>query len=86
MKRNSKYSRERQREGGWCEPLPTEYRTHLGAAGEISLAGEIRPVQHLKQRIKTASELGFGKIVAPEKEGSVKVVQNVKDLVKILFG
>ena len=58
----------------------------LCIAGEISLAGEIRPVQHLKQRIKTASELGFGKIVAPEKEGSVKVVQNVKDLVKILFG
>ena len=58
----------------------------LCIAGELSLAGEIRPVQHLKQRIKTASELGFGKIVAPEREGSVKVVQNVKDLVKTLFG
>ena len=58
----------------------------LCIAGEISLAGEIRPVQHLKQRIKTASELGFGKIVAPESDGSVKVVQNVKDLVKTLFG
>ena len=58
----------------------------LCIAGEISLAGEIRPVQHLKQRIKTASELGFGKIVAPEREGSVKIVQNMKDLVKVLFG
>ena len=64
--------------------LPLENR--LCIAGEISLAGEIRPVQHLKQRVKTAKELGFEKIVAPEKEGDTKVVKNIKDLVKILFG
>ena len=58
----------------------------LCIAGEISLAGEIRPVQHLKQRIKTAKELGFEKIVAPEKEGNSAVVRNVKDLVATLFG
>ena len=58
----------------------------LCIAGELSLAGEIRPVQHLKQRIKTAKELGFGKIVAPEKETCSVVVKNVKELVKSLFG
>ena len=58
----------------------------LCIAGELSLAGEIRPVQHLKQRIKTAKELGFEKIVAPEKETGAKIISNIKDLVKVLFG
>ena len=58
----------------------------LCIAGELSLAGEIRPVQHLKQRIKTAKELGFEKIVAPDKETGSVVVKNVKELVKTLFG
>jgi predicted ATP-dependent serine protease len=43
-------------------------------------------VQHLKQRVKTAKDLGFEKIVAPEKEADSKVVKNIKDLVKTLFG
>lgn len=64
--------------------LPLE--NGLCIAGEISLAGEIRPVQHLKQRVKTAKDLGFEKIVAPEKEADSKVVKNIKDLVKTLFG
>ena len=31
--------------------------------GELSLAGEIRPVQKIKQRVKTALSLGFEKIL-----------------------
>ena len=53
--------------------------------GELSLAGEIRPVYRLRQRIKTAGELGFTKVLAPESEnGSVKI-SNVKEMIKTLF-
>ncbi|MCR5172032.1 MAG: DNA repair protein RadA [Treponema sp.] len=53
--------------------------------GELSLAGEIRPVYRLKQRIKTAVELGFTKVLAPESEnGSVKI-SNIKEMIKTLF-
>ena len=55
-------------------------------AGELSLAGEIRPVTKLKQRIKAARELGFSNIVAPEKMDGCSNAENIKDLVKILFG
>ena len=63
--------------------LPVSENTVI--TGELSLAGEIRPVSRLKQRIKTARELGFKTILAPEAEdGSVKV-QSVKDMIKVLF-
>ena len=63
--------------------LPVSENTVM--TGELSLAGEIRPVSRLKQRIKTARELGFKTILAPEAEdGSVKV-QSVKDMIKVLF-
>ncbi|MGI5058499.1 DNA repair protein RadA [Treponema pectinovorum] len=53
--------------------------------GELSLAGEIRPVSRLKQRIKTAFELGFKTVLSPEQEnGSVKI-STVKELIKKLF-
>ena len=42
--------------------------------GELSLAGEIRPVARLKQRVKTARELGFNNIFAPEIETGAKQV------------
>ena len=63
--------------------LPVSENTVM--TGELSLAGEIRPVSRLKQRIKTARDLGFKTILAPEAEdGSVKV-QSVKDMIKVLF-
>ena len=39
----------------------------------------------LKQRVKTAKEMGFSLIVAPEKEGDAIAVSSVKDLIKALF-
>lgn len=54
-------------------------------AGEISLAGEIRPVRGLKQRIKTATALGFKHFVAPGNEPGIIRVADVKDLVKQIF-
>ncbi len=53
--------------------------------GELSLAGEIRPVSKIKQRIKTARELGFDNIVAPGKESGTKGANSVKDLLGVLF-
>ena len=54
--------------------------------GELSLAGEIRPVPRLKQRIKTARDLGFTQIAAPENEDDAVKVSGVSELVKAVFG
>ena len=54
--------------------------------GELSLAGEIRPVSKIKQRVKTSRELGFERIFTPEKETGCTAVDSIKSLVKSLFG
>jgi DNA repair protein RadA/Sms len=41
-------------------------------AGELSLAGEVRPVRRLASRIKTAGSLGFGNFLGPRGEGSTE--------------
>lgn len=51
--------------------------------GELSLAGEIRPVNKAKQRIKAANSLGFCNVVCPEKEGIF--VSTIKDIIKTVF-
>ena len=53
--------------------------------GELSLAGEIRPVSKIKQRIKTAKELGFTSVIAPGKESGATSVNSIKDLLSALF-
>lgn len=53
--------------------------------GEISLAGEIRPVARLKQRIKTAGDLGFTSVLAPEKDNGSTKIESIKEMIKILF-
>ena len=53
--------------------------------GELSLAGEIRPVYRLKQRIKTARELGFRNVYVPEDEAQAVKVLTVRELVNQLF-
>lgn len=63
--------------------LPCPEATAL--AGEISLAGEIRPVSRLKQRIKTAQNLGFSRVLAPEKSPETVFVSDIKSLIKELF-
>ena len=54
--------------------------------GELSLAGEVRPVARLKQRVKTAKDLGFSGVFAPEAEGGCARVENVGALIKAVFG
>lgn len=62
-------------------PLPEQ----TVIVGELSLAGEIRPVTKLKNRIKSAKELGFTNFIAPEKIENAQQVTDVKSLVKVLF-
>ena len=53
--------------------------------GELSLAGEIRPVARLKQRIKTSREMGFDNIYCPEAEPHTTLIKDIKQLVKTVF-
>lgn len=53
--------------------------------GELSLAGEIRPVSKLKQRIKTSHELGFKNVLCPEVLPQITQVSDIKSLIKALF-
>ncbi|MGN0729810.1 DNA repair protein RadA [Treponema sp.] len=53
--------------------------------GEISLAGEVRPVTKQRQRIKAAKDLGFEKCIAPESEPGAAAVESIKELVRCLF-
>ncbi len=54
--------------------------------GELSLAGEVRPVPRLRQRIKTTKELGFSSVFAPEAENGCACMGNVGEMVKGVFG
>lgn len=66
-------------------PLPKE----LTMAGELSLAGEIRPTAHLQRRMKSAAELGFERFIGPgEADNDIPGLIQVKDLstaVKAVF-
>ena len=52
--------------------------------GELSLAGEIRPVTKTKQRIKAAEGLGFTQILSPSDEGN-NGISDIKTLIKTIF-
>ena len=63
-------------------PLPE----NAAIVGELSLAGEIRPVNRIKQRSKAASGLGYTTVLAPEKEEAITCVKDLKSLIRELFG
>ncbi len=52
--------------------------------GELSLAGEIRPVTKSKQRIKAAEGLGFSQVISPADDDS-KGISDIKTLIKTIF-
>ena len=52
--------------------------------GELSLAGEIRPVTKTKQRTKAAEGLGFTQILSPSDESS-NGISDIKTLIKTIF-
>lgn len=55
--------------------------------GELSLAGEVRPVSFLERRIKTALEMGFTKVLCPFEKGrasdDVSVCRNIRQAIMI---
>ena len=53
--------------------------------GELTLAGEIRPVRKAKQRVKAAQNLGFSTVVAPEAEDGAVKAESIREVIKILF-
>lgn len=59
-------------------------KNNTAVFGELSLAGEIRPINKAKQRIKAAEQLGFKNIFCPEKTSSDEIT-NIKQLVKAIF-
>lgn len=52
--------------------------------GELSLAGEIRTVPKVKQRIKACNSLGFDKVLCPEDDNCIKI-NSIKDLIRVIF-
>jgi DNA repair protein RadA/Sms len=72
-------------------PLPAK----TAIAGELSLAGEVRPVRRSASRIKTAKNLGFEQFVGPKpdaaeietssKDSSIHFVSDIKSAIKTLF-
>jgi DNA repair protein RadA/Sms len=59
-------------------PLPNG----VAAAGELSLAGEVRPTTHLRRRIKAAADLGYPTTIVPGDGG----VRKIQDAVKAIWG
>lgn len=58
--------------------LPSPASTVL--IGELSLAGEIRPVNRLKARVRSAIGLGFTQVFAPEVGDGARSISNIKEL------
>ncbi len=61
------------------------------ASGELTLAGEIRPVAHIGRRVKTSREMGFKKFIGPgstekETEREWETVLNISSGIKAVFG
>lgn len=54
--------------------------------GELSLAGEVRPVGRLKARVKAAIALGFTNVVAPEAGDGAHAASDLKQAISFVFG
>lgn len=54
--------------------------------GELSLAGEVRPVGRLKARVKAATGLGFPSVLAPEGGDGAQRVADIREAVARVFG
>lgn len=59
-------------------PLPPG----VAAAGELSLAGEVRPTTHLRRRVKAAADLGYPRTIVPDQG----VLRTIQDAVKAVWG
>ncbi len=72
------------------KPLPSA----TAVAGEVSLAGEVRPVPQMARRARTGKEMGMSRCIGPaktrdgENDTAVKWtgVSSIGDAVRVLFG
>ena len=71
----------------WSAKTNTPLCARQVCFGELSLAGEVRPVAFLERRIKAAQEMGFEKILAPasegRKDGRISQCHNIKQAIMI---
>ncbi len=62
----------------------------LALLGEVSLAGEIRPVNHLKRRLSAARDFGITSFVGPsfssEDRQDYQAVTRLQDALSLIFG
>jgi DNA repair protein RadA/Sms len=57
-------------------------------AGELSLAGEVRPLRRMAGRVKTGKSLGFDIFIGPvsdEMNPALTGVRNIKSAIRVLF-
>lgn len=59
--------------------------SQIAVFGELSLAGEIRPVGKAKQRIKTAKNFGLNCVISSEQDEDSTQVCDIKTLIKTVF-
>jgi DNA repair protein RadA/Sms len=64
---------------------------HTAAAGELTLAGEVRPIAHMARRARTAGEMGFSNVIGPasgEKGGDTdwRTIKTIAEAVTSVFG
>lgn len=66
------------------EALPA----HSAVAGELSLAGEVRPVRQMRRRAKAAAALGFDTVIGPDEGPTAewKRVHDLKGAIAALWG
>ncbi len=61
-------------------------------SGELSLAGEVRPVRQVDRRVRTAAELGYTRFFAPPpapgetRSVSANAVASLADCIRVVFG
>ncbi len=58
----------------------TSLSVSLASFGELSLAGEVRPVTFFERRIKTLSDMSFSRIITATTKRGDKTVQGVLDI------
>ncbi|MDR1215106.1 MAG: DNA repair protein RadA [Treponema sp.] len=72
--------------------IPVPMKTVV--AGELSLAGEVRPLRRLPVRVKTSNSMGFDRFVGPESEAEagkkasiagIIAVKDIKSAVKAIW-
>jgi len=63
----------------------------IASSGELTLAGEIRPVTHIGRRVKTAKEMGFENFIGPgsrenEPDLEWRGVTDIQSAINTVFG